>query len=240
MYDIEQIKNTVSGPEIVDHFGLETKKMGSLISILCPFHDDEHYGSCYVYDKGIHCYVCDHSWDVIEFTQDMLGCSFVDALKYLSENFGIAAKDSVESCKFRLSIPEMECLGLYKENRNPNWDVKGISFVPPGPKIKCAKWNWVNDQETVFVLYNKGQSMRETLDQFSHENPREYYNLLVRKGKEAYSTYEKLCLKTGRLYLETGSPAAYGLYSYYKSQYDLCRKVLYRLNGERERRNLVV
>lgn len=59
----------VTTMDIVEHFGVPYRVRRGRTYLLCPGHDDNHYGSCYVdkNDNGYYCYVCgEHvrKWDM--------------------------------------------------------------------------------------------------------------------------------------------------------------------------------
>lgn len=61
--------NAVTTMDIVEHFGVPYRVRRGRTYLLCPGHDDNHYGSCYVdkNDNGYYCYVCgEHvrKWDM--------------------------------------------------------------------------------------------------------------------------------------------------------------------------------
>ena len=50
----------VSTLEIVEEFDIPYKTHRGRVYLLCPGHDDAHFGSCYIdkNDNGYYCYVC--------------------------------------------------------------------------------------------------------------------------------------------------------------------------------------
>lgn len=123
-YDIETIKQYVDMEMLCDHLGLETTRKGGRISVLCPFHDDVHFGSAYIYDTKITCFVCGHSYDIFSVTMKILNYDFYDTLEYLVNEFQIpncVAKYKVtEKRRFPLTKEELKMIGLCSgDNRKP-------------------------------------------------------------------------------------------------------------------------
>ena len=58
----------------------------------CPFHP-EKTPSFYVYDDHYHCFGCRKHGDAIDYVRLEHGLSFVDALKFLAEKYGIEAPE---------------------------------------------------------------------------------------------------------------------------------------------------
>ena len=54
----------------------------------CPFHP-EKTPSFHIYDDHFHCYGCQKHGDAIEYVRHEFGLSFIDALKFLAEKYGI-------------------------------------------------------------------------------------------------------------------------------------------------------
>lgn len=49
----------------------------------CPFHDDRH-PSMALYGNRVRCFVCNRSWDTIEFLMERDGLSFRSAVRHLA------------------------------------------------------------------------------------------------------------------------------------------------------------
>ena len=60
----EAVKSTVTPRMAAEHFGLHVSRNGMAC---CPFHDDRH-PSMKFYDDHFHCFGCQATGDVIEFT----------------------------------------------------------------------------------------------------------------------------------------------------------------------------
>ena len=93
------IKEQVSILDAVEALGIPTRKKGRRISILCPCHDDRHFGSCFLYNNRFHCYACNEQGDVIDLVQKKLGLDFQDTLNWFSDNFNGCFEYSEENLK---------------------------------------------------------------------------------------------------------------------------------------------
>ena len=77
-----KISNATVGTDIVT---------GNKREILCPFHNDKHFGSASIYVdskkhfKGIHCFACGESWNVIKLVQLKTGLNYGQTLNWLAE-----------------------------------------------------------------------------------------------------------------------------------------------------------
>lgn len=92
MIEFESLKNVLDIEDVaVNYLNLPHKKIGGRMSILCPFHGDRHFGSCYLYKNNnrIRCYVCNKSYDSIDLTMRVKNCTLPEAVKSLADYYGI-------------------------------------------------------------------------------------------------------------------------------------------------------
>lgn len=83
------IKEQISIMDVLSALNIPQKKRNNRISILCPSHEDRHFGSCYVYPKknAYHCFACGEHGDVISLVQNYLKLDFQETLKWFADNF---------------------------------------------------------------------------------------------------------------------------------------------------------
>lgn len=86
----QHIKDVLEPEEVADLLGLEYQNG----KILCPFHNDTHFGSAYLNKGYFHCFACGESGDYIVLVQKLKNCSFIDAVKTLAEAAGIPFDDN--------------------------------------------------------------------------------------------------------------------------------------------------
>jgi replicative DNA helicase len=67
---------------------------------LCHFHNDQNNPNFTIYEKDgewrYKCFACDASGDAVTFVQEVLGCSFKEALKFIAENYGFDFPEDFE------------------------------------------------------------------------------------------------------------------------------------------------
>lgn len=70
--------------------GLEgLKKCGSKYFARCPYHKEKSASFClYLQTQSFYCFGCTRHGDVIDLVQELMGISFVDAIKYLTPSYG--------------------------------------------------------------------------------------------------------------------------------------------------------
>ena len=92
--DIDMIRESVDCRAIaIDLLDLPYRKIGTRYEILCPFHNDRHFGSTVVYETHMCCYACGKSADAIELVRQVLNVSFRDAVQKIAEFAGIKLSD---------------------------------------------------------------------------------------------------------------------------------------------------
>lgn len=98
MYDKSAIKNAADILTVANHIGIPVRTVGKRPQILCPCHDDEHFGSCFVnpVKKTFHCYACGADGDVFYMVQAKLNVSFNDALTIVADTCGGAERFAVK------------------------------------------------------------------------------------------------------------------------------------------------
>lgn len=85
----EVIKESLSMPEVVERYGFQTNRAGF---VRCPFHSGDNSASLKIYPEkggGFFCFGCQASGSVIDFVMKLFECSFTDACKRLSDDFGL-------------------------------------------------------------------------------------------------------------------------------------------------------
>lgn len=94
------VKQSVSMPEILTAYGLETNRSGR---IPCPIHSGVKKNFAYKRDF-FKCYVCGAGGSVIDFVMDYRGLRFIDALREINAMFGLRLplEDGEETPEFVL------------------------------------------------------------------------------------------------------------------------------------------
>ena len=99
---------------VLSYYGIEIQRK----SILCPYHNDTHYGSCRILPGGTkaYCYVCTKSFNAVDLVMDNTGYSYPNALKYLWCNIlgnSLPADEGKDGyAAFPLTPDELKFIGL--------------------------------------------------------------------------------------------------------------------------------
>ncbi|MBD65333.1 MAG: DNA primase [Halobacteriovoraceae bacterium] len=96
MASIEEAKEMIKSTPIssVVNYYMPISKKGANFEGVCPFHSDTNPSLKINDSKGIYkCFVCGAAGDAIKFVQDKLNLEFIDAIKDISSNLGIAIEE---------------------------------------------------------------------------------------------------------------------------------------------------
>ena len=171
---------------------LESRKR---ISVLCPGHDDHHYGSCYLTKGGCKCFVCGKTYDVFDMVRLHLGVKFYEAVGIVAdlcggrERFFQSASTNGNHLPPILSSSDMKLLGLHN---SPVYAVRSIvpDYAAPPPE-KGYRQEWypgdpAKEEENYVVV------MECVCKSPIHELPTDEYKRLIRdKSMEALEEYRE-------------------------------------------------
>lgn len=99
---VDEIKARVEISDLVSSYGVAVRTAGSSKKACCPFHNEKTPSFVINDSKGFyHCFGCGESGDAIKFVQKMDGLTFVEAVKKLADQCGIAieSKEDPEASK---------------------------------------------------------------------------------------------------------------------------------------------
>jgi DNA primase len=83
---INNIKQSVRLRSLVDYFNVPCQSSGDVTQIHCPFHGYDAHASARIYDtNSMYCWVCNKTWDVVEFVKDFKNIKFKEAVVLLEE-----------------------------------------------------------------------------------------------------------------------------------------------------------
>ncbi|MDD9139357.1 MAG: DNA primase [Candidatus Cardinium sp.] len=84
------VQNRVCIEEVIADF-IPLKKKGQNLWACCPFHQENTPSFAVSPSKGFYkCFGCDAAGDAITFVQQIEHCSFIEAITYLAQKYGIA------------------------------------------------------------------------------------------------------------------------------------------------------
>jgi len=91
---LQEVQNAVNIEEVIADF-VSLKKKGQNLWACCPFHQEKTPSFSVSPAKGFYkCFGCGAAGDAITFVQEIEGVSFVEAVKYLANKYGIEIQES--------------------------------------------------------------------------------------------------------------------------------------------------
>jgi hypothetical protein len=111
---IDNIKSQVKLRNLLDYYNISCQSNGEITQLHCPFHGDDAHPSARVYETNtMYCWVCNKTWDVVEFIKDLNNLKFKEAVVFLENSYGIQ-KPSLED-----SLKEPSFEDFLSESSNP-------------------------------------------------------------------------------------------------------------------------
>ena len=201
------------GMDIQDNRSYKNK-----VSVLCPGHDDRHHGSCYLTERGCHCYVCNQDFDVFDMVKLQCNLSFRDAAGLIAdlcggrERFLIDDTDGAEDSEFgelnafrMISRPDMELIGVYS---TPVYVAREVipSYYEqerePGTRNTWYPGDPDKDEDDYVVV--EEMVIKNPLWDLLKTNPQVYAELIQNKAWEALEREREM----QRIFLESSRSVA--------------------------------
>ncbi len=159
---IDEIKARVEMSDLISSYGVAVRTAGSSKKACCPFHNEKTPSFVINDSKGFyHCFGCGESGDAIKFVQKMDGLTFVEAVKKLADQCGIAieSREDPEASKRKrlyalmaelaqfyrrclLKTREAEAAREYLKSRDLGEDVQEAFLIGYAPRgiANILKW----------------------------------------------------------------------------------------------------
>lgn len=183
--DIDYLKELVTPLMAVQALGIETRKFGRDLSILCPSpdHNDQHFGSCKIMYNGkvCKCFACNRTFTSLQIVMLETGCSLYEGMCTLAEIAGV--EEQFEASNNKTSTKE-----LIKNLPNELKNLIGLAAFSKIANIdNCSDYregdaNYMRDKNGDYVRYNNG-NWKPWLD-LRKENPETFDWLIRNKCKE--------------------------------------------------------
>lgn len=164
MYNLKQIKEDLTCIDAAESLGVKIQKKGNSYLILCPSHNDKHFGSCFCYEKKWKCFACGAGGDVFSLIHEVTGYTNSELFKEAAKLTGNPDKylegeeKQIEYDRKRSDFPltdeELSLLGL-KKSFIVN-DVKNIGFADEETHLKSMGHEEINGMD--YSLYGDFKS----------------------------------------------------------------------------------
>lgn len=88
LLDKEAVRAAADVAVVAEEIGIDIEYRGKEKLILCPCHNDRHFGSCFLTDYGFRCYSCNHRGDIFDLVSHYKNVSFHDAVRIVANICG--------------------------------------------------------------------------------------------------------------------------------------------------------
>jgi hypothetical protein len=217
-YNVFAIKEAADSLIVAQVINMDIRDYGSRKSILCPGHNDHSHGSCFLTEKGCHCFSgeCNRTYDVLDMVMLHCNVDFREAAgivadlcggreRFLLEDENIIEDiESEEQINFKLiSRPDMELIGIYN---SPVYVIRGIvnSYSEP-EKLPGFRHTWypgdpeIEDDDYVVI---EEMVVKSPLLEMLKSDPQVYAELIQNKAWEMLERYrdtQKYFFKCSRI-----------------------------------------
>ncbi len=182
--------------EVVSDF-VSLKRKGQNLWACCPFHDEKTPSFSVAPHKGIYkCFGCGRAGDAISFVEEHDGLTYIEAIKYLAQKYGIEIEETESSPEAAQQQSERESLYIVL-NYAKNYFVKMLSENDEGRSIGQSYFRERGFAEHTLQKFELGYSLdqwnafsKEALANAYSEDLLEKAGLLVRKeGGKKYDRF---------------------------------------------------
>ena len=170
MDDLYAIKEQVGIYAVLADYHVEFYGGGTPEQIHCPFHYPDTNRSCRVYPDtdSLYCFVCDKTWDVVEFVKDKEELSFGAAVAFVKSRYGV-----------EIFTPDYET-NLYRNRQQAPEDVKAFGTTVEQMFISDA--NRLTDGNLLSILseYNKCLAQKDDMPVWTVEQLKDWREASLR------------------------------------------------------------
>jgi hypothetical protein len=115
--DLVQLKEKADPILVAEALGIQMRKSGKRVEILCPSHNDKHFGSCFLTKTGYKCFACGAAGDVYRMVQAARHVEFPEAVEFIADLYGGLKKYKLEDFKDAwrpkiISVDECKTIGI--------------------------------------------------------------------------------------------------------------------------------
>jgi hypothetical protein len=203
VFDRDRIKAIADSETIAETLGMDVRRYGRRLSILCPDHPDTHHRSCFLTDGGYKCFACGSSGDLIQLVSHVRKCSFEDACAFIADIYGTAqdfmqAADVALSKRKMLDDESLRLIGLGKPHDGTcvyGYKYAVLDAIDVEDELQPnQRLRWVpvrNRQCSGYYIIEELLSSNPLRDLMLEDEPA-YNALIARKAGEAAAQYREM------------------------------------------------
>ncbi len=196
LYDLDKLHDAVDAIAVAEYFGIPMEKHGRRISILCPNseHNDEHFGNCFLYEHGYHCFACGAYGDAVNLLMEAENMSRREAFDFLAEFSGgkdLFQLDQNAEKKYCRVLPndKLELIGLAPASKRPIIYTAMYDYEPE-ELPKGEKLHWFPRKDDDEGYYLSAKKLPSPLRQLAANDYKEYVKLICDKANERIEMWQ--------------------------------------------------
>ena len=229
--DREELLKEVTPLTAVEYLGIETRRCGSSLSILCPSpdHNDQHYGSCMLTRGGTFCkcYACGKHFNALDLILNTKDCSYYEGMCILAS---LAGRENDFEASARPSSKEQEQDLRFQ---NLNGKIKSLIGISQYSHIRNFKncqmdrpesGNFIREESGDYVFYDSGK-WNPWMDLIKND-PDTAEWLIRNKCKEKMVEYDYLLRQLKDPFSTKTSTIAYEIMEQYQLRLSMLLKII--------------
>ena len=242
--NLEDIKDACDLVDLARELDIDMQRSGSHWAIRCPNHRggqyDKHIGNCYITKnhKSFICKSCGNKGDALTLVQQAAGCSFLDAVKFLSNFVEIEPSYIEEGKEYTSNNGEKDVLRRIISQKEQdflgikNFAIYGVSeLIEPDEFDLASELNAtpVTYENEVLFYFTEKTYLTNPLKKIASQN----YELYLKIIENAiFRKYEKL----KKIFdIWENSPYAADSYDVIKIEFETLRTIYKNIGGEESR-----
>jgi DNA primase len=157
---IQEIQSKTEIEEVVGDF-VSLKRKGQNLWACCPFHNEKSPSFSVSPAKGIFkCFGCGKAGDAITFVMEVEGASYIEALKYLGQKYGVEITEEVQTDEQQAAHNEKESLHIVL-NFATRYFQKLLREHPDGRSIGYSYFKQRGFNDAIIEKFDLGYSLDE-------------------------------------------------------------------------------
>lgn len=218
-YDFNKLNDDIDVIDLCSNLGIKMRKKGpNRYDIICPEHNDRHYGNCILTDKGYHCFACGaHRTTPIEIAKTVLNLDFLETVDYLLKNevenpnkyyleedgnntfveFMPFEKDEIAllDLNYYITCNIVKNLDTIKSNEDQHESLDVGYLVDKANKVRLIKKHKINTPKDLLPIYEVEETLHYNLGNLWEEDKEGFLFLIENKVLEKFNDQYDLLLK---------------------------------------------
>ena len=179
MDDIEAILEQVRLATVLSDYHIQFLNSGEPEQLHCPFHHPDLNRSARFYpeDDHIYCFVCDKTWNVLDFIKDKEELTFGETIRFIKRRYGVV-----------IETPDYMAT-MWAVRRKPPEELPALAAAAEAMFIKYADTLTSGNLYSILSMYNECLAEKDDLTDsgdFSQNSVTRWYEESTAKLRTEY------------------------------------------------------